>query len=164
MARLRAAVGTEVGSRFDVLEITAVAPEFLPSRLGGEPSIPEQAKYAALTLYAVHQQSYQERGLHVDGRGFGQAIRLLADDNPSPEAVRRRFAALGTASTFAEALYHARGLIRQLRDARIPVDYGLLADDWEAFQRPGGPARVRALWGREYYRTMPTVNNPEEES
>ncbi|WP_412538633.1 type I-E CRISPR-associated protein Cse2/CasB [Longispora sp. K20-0274] len=166
MARLRSAAGTVAGSRFDILDVTAVDPQFLPDMFGDDTTAPEHAMHAALTLYAVHQQSYRERGLHANGVGFGQAIRRLAEATGNAEAVRRRFAALGTASTFPGAIYHARALIRQLRDERIPLDYGLLADDLAAFQRPGGPAKVRAMWGREYHRTPITTdsNAPEDES
>ncbi|MFY1631664.1 type I-E CRISPR-associated protein Cse2/CasB [Solwaraspora sp. WMMB335] len=152
LARLRAAAGTPTGSRLDVLGATAVPPEFLPRAIGDDPEPIEHAKHAALTLYAVHQQSYRERGLHRDGFGFGQAVALLAKESSSPEAVRRRFVAVGTAATFTEALHHCRGLIRLLRDKRIALDYGLFADDLRTFQHTGGPDRVRSWWGREYHR------------
>jgi len=157
LARLRAAAGTLAGSRLDILGVTAVPTEFLPRRLADDPEPVEHARHAALTLYAVHQQSSHDRGMHRDGYGFGQAVALLAAQSPSKEAVRRRFVAMGTAATFAEALHHCRGLVRLLRDKRIALDYGLLADDLREFQAPGGPDKIRSLWGREYHRTTDTT-------
>ncbi|MDG4765923.1 type I-E CRISPR-associated protein Cse2/CasB [Solwaraspora sp. WMMD406] len=152
LARLRAAAGTLAGSRLDILSDTAVDTKFLSPRVEDDPEPVEHAKHAALTLYAVHQQSNRERGMHRDGFGFGQAVALLAKESSSPDAVRRRFVAVGTAVTFTEALHHCRGLVRLLRDKRIALDYGLFADDLRTFQTPGGPDTVRSRWGREYHR------------
>ena len=49
-----------------------------------------------------------------------------------------------------------------MRDKRIAIDYGLLADDLLALQSADGRARVRALWGREYYRAPDETSTSEE--
>lgn len=116
-----------------------------------EPTAAEQAAHAALTLYAVHQQS-QGRAMHVRGRGLGSAVRALGRLTNAEDAVRRRFEALGTAATFPELMHHARGLVRQLRSAGVPLDYGRLARDLLDWQDPGRTASVRLRWGRDYHR------------
>lgn len=166
LARLRAAAGSPTGSRLDVLGVTAVPTPFLPRRLNDDPEPVEHAKHAALTLYAVHQQSSHDARMHRDGYGFGQAVAMLAAQSPNPESVRRRFVAMGTAATFGEALHHCRGLIRLLRDKRIALDYGLFADDLRDYQEPGGPEKIRSIWGREFHRTDTKADSdtPEDES
>jgi CRISPR system Cascade subunit CasB len=172
LARLRAAVDEPPGASYIVLDETRVPEELLESQAGDEPTPKERAKHAAMALYATHQQSLRDTRMHVDGVTVGQAVNRLANKSKSEGgdpgsrrvAVLRRFAALGTASSYEELVHHLRSLIRQLRDERIGLDYGLLADDLERFQRYAGPDDVRALWGRDFYRDVferkPT---PEEE-
>lgn len=139
--------------------------EYLPQ---DEPSFSEQALHTTVTLWALHQQSRREKPMHTGGTTFAAAIRRLAFVSPNEETVYRRFTALGTASTYSELTFHARGIVTQLRDAQIGFDYGLLADDLRTFQRGmeastglTGPERVRALWGREYWRTEPESSSTE---
>lgn len=139
--------------------------EYLPD---DEPSPSEQALHTAVTLWALHQQSRREKPMHTGNATFAAAIRRLAATSPNEETVYRRFTALGTAATYSELAFHARGIVTQLRDAQIGFDYGLLADDLRIFQRGvgastglTGPEHVRALWGREYWRTDPRPSQPE---
>jgi CRISPR system Cascade subunit CasB len=153
LARLRAAAGKPAGSSYHVLDVTTVPPHLLGDYVrDDEPTDTEHAMHAALTLYATHQQSHHDAKMHQAGTGLGAAVGFLAHASTNPETVRRRFAALGTARTFDEAVYHVRSLVYQLREKKIPLDYGLLADDLSAFQRSDGAERIRATWGREFYR------------
>jgi CRISPR system Cascade subunit CasB len=173
MARLRGTVDQSPGSSYDVLGETRVPERLLEGWAGDEPTPRERAKHAAMALYATHQQSVRETRMHVDGVALGEAVNRLANkpksDGSDPAAPRaavlRRFAALGTAATYEELVHHLRSLVRQLRDERIALDYGLLADDLERFQRPAGPDEVRALWGRDFYRidVFERTSTPEEE-
>jgi CRISPR system Cascade subunit CasB len=174
VARLRAAVDEKPGASYAVLEVTQVPEVHLEQWRGDEPTPREIAKHAALTLYATHQQSRRDAPMHADDVPLGGAISRLAgtprDGDPAGRraAVLRRFAALGTVATFEQLLHHLRSLVRQLRDEKIALDYGLLADDLVRFQKPGGPEHVRALWGRDFYRTVNEQTNgspetPEEE-
>lgn len=151
MARLRASVNRPVGYEYSILACTAV-PEKYIDRPTDETSPEERAKHATLGLYALHQQSEYERDMHRRGFAFGRAISLLGHATGAPEAVRRRFTALGTASGFDEAMHHLRGLVQQLRGEHLAIDYGLLAHDLLMLQKPDGPSRIRAIWGREYAR------------
>ena len=151
LARLRRAVGKEPGSVPDVWEVTLDGAPVGVGYTSDEPSWSERAAHTALTLYAVHQQARSEP-MHARGRGFGTAARQLATATGAVEAVARRFHAVGTATEFAEVAYHARSMVTQLRGASIPLDYGVLADQFVALQRPGSIARVRLVWGREFHR------------
>lgn len=164
LARLRRGLGREPGSDYTLDDYLAVPDELLAEldelprhRIVAAEKVfdAEYAKHAALTLYALHQQSRQEP-MHVDGRGLGTAIADLARLSSGPEGVRRRFAALGTAISYEEALYHLRSLTLMLREHRIPLDYGLLADDLRRLRRPGGRAQMQAAWGREFFRRRPS--------
>jgi CRISPR system Cascade subunit CasB len=123
--------------------------------LGGdtEPSTAEHAIHAALTLYALHQQSKSAQ-MHQSGVSLGQAVRRLGQAQASEEATLRRFHALGTASSFEELVYHLRGLVTQLRGATppIPLDYGQLAVDLRQLQAATRAPAVRLRWGRDYHR------------
>lgn len=164
LARLRRAIGRAPGFDY-TLETYVQVPEHL---LGYQPSDDatdaEYAVHDAVSLYALHQQSRRER-MHVDGRGLGQALAELVRKSGGPDGVRRRFAALGTASTYHESIYHLRSLITMLREHQIPLDYGLLADDLQTLRRPTGRPKVQATWGREFFRSRPAtdIDAPEED-
>jgi len=152
MAQLRAAAAAIPGQHYTVLGPTLVPQEYLEPNAGDDPSDTEHAKHTAVTLYAIHQQSIRDRSMHVDGPSFGASVGLLSKASPNSDAVRRRFVALGTATTYQETIHHLRSLVRLLREHRICLDYGLLAEDLVRLRRPGGRTRVQALWGRDFYR------------
>lgn len=151
LAQLRNAVGSEPGAVPAVWDLTVGALPG-PDRPTDDPTREENAAHAALTLYAYHQQSRTDP-MHVRGVGLGTAVRRLAAATGNEVAVRRRFDAVATATSFAETTHHLRGLVTQLRGARLPLDYGLLADDLVTLQTPDRADRVRLRWAREYYRT-----------
>lgn len=156
LAGLRRGLGKPAGSVPEIWEITVAA---VPEELQGkeeagapESSRAEQAAHAAMTLYALHQQS-MSRHAHVPGVSFGSAVaRLRNPDQRSEEGVTRRFMAVSTAESAEEALWHMRGLITQLRSAQVGLDYALLADDLVNLLTPGRATRVRLAWGRDFYR------------
>jgi CRISPR system Cascade subunit CasB len=152
LARLRRAVSSAPGD--DVTVWAELFEDFPPGLMGrdGQASRAERAAYAALTLYAVHQQS-QPNPMHRSGGSMGSAARRLGAVLGNEEAVLRRFHALGTATSFEESLHHARGLVTQLRGAQIPLDYGRLAVDLHRLQIADRAPGVRLAWGRDYYRT-----------
>lgn len=150
LARLRHAAGKPVGAVPEVWEIT-LADEFVPPGSGDTATTAETASHIAMTLYAVHQQSASDR-MHRRGYGLGWSVRYLRRADGETDPVRRRFQALGTADTLSELVHHARGLVQQLRAAKIPLDYGLLADQLARWHRQGGAAAVRLQWGRDFYR------------
>jgi CRISPR system Cascade subunit CasB len=159
LARLRRGIGRDPGFDY-TLEHYLQVPEHLLGYLPADDAQAADSEYAvhdAVTLYALHQQSRRER-MHVDGRGLGRALADLVRKSDGPDGVRRRFAALGTASTYHESIYHLRSLVTMLRQHQIPLDYGLLASDLRTLRRPGGRARMQAAWGREFFRSRPSTD------
>jgi CRISPR system Cascade subunit CasB len=158
LARLRRGAGKPVGTVSDILEHTMAA-EFAPRGCGDEPTPAETAAHLALTLYATHQQAQSQR-MHHRGHGVGRSIRRLLPDERAEQIhpVQRRFQALGASQDVNELARHLRGMVQLLRAKAIPLDYGLLADELLAWQRPGGPSRIRLRWGRDFYRTTPATS------
>lgn len=171
LARLRRGVGKEPGDLPELWEITfdglpnpAGEPDRDPERTVDSPLLRlERAVYTALTLYAVHQQSKSARMHQAGGNGLGAAVRLLAW-RTNENAVRRRFEALGTADSLAEAVNHARGLITQLRGEEIPLDYGRLADDLQRLQDRRYAPAVRRRWGRDYFQLRTPGADADQDS
>jgi CRISPR system Cascade subunit CasB len=159
LARLRRGIGRTPGFDFTLERYLQVPEHLLGHRPAddAEAADTEYAVHDAVTLYALHQQSRRER-MHLEGRGLGQALSELVRKSTGPEGVRRRFAALGTAGTYQESVYHLRSLITMLREQQIPLDYGLLADDLQTLRQPTGPSKVQAIWGREFFRSRPSID------
>jgi CRISPR system Cascade subunit CasB len=153
LARLRRGLGKPAGSVPDIWGLTVGK---VPAELawtGEDPSRAEQAAHAAMTLYALHQQSLTVP-IHKPGERFGAAVRRLSKgDKTSEEAVTRRFMAVATAQSIEEVLFHVRGLITQLRREKHALDYAMFADDILNLLTPGRADQVRLAWGREFYRT-----------
>ncbi|XVU29160.1 type I-E CRISPR-associated protein Cse2/CasB [Actinoplanes sp. CA-054009] len=163
LARLRRAIGRDPGFDYTLEDFLYVPDELLDTWQTEKASDVEYAVHDAVSLYALHQQSRREK-MHVDGRGLGRAVAELVRASTGPDGVRRRFAALGTASTYQESIYHLRGLITMLRGHQIPLDYGLLAEDLCTLRRSNGRQQVQAVWGREFFRYRPTTTTDSEEN
>lgn len=153
LAQLRRGLGRRPGDVPEVLRLT-VNPD-APEVRQDAPTADEWAIHAAMTLYAVHQQS-QSRRMHVPGTRFGTALgRIRYRDGAENPGVVRRFQALGTATSLDEVLAHARALVTLLRGAGEGFDYGAFAVDLVHLQDPAHAADVRLAWGRDFYRTRP---------
>jgi len=159
LANLRRAVVREPG---EDPTVWAVMFDGWPFRaVGDEPTEYERAAHAALTLYAIHQQSKRQKRMHQEGQSLGFAVGQLSRRVVSADATRRRFDALTTAQSFGEILHHGRGLVTQLRAADIALDYGLLARHLVQLQRPEHADRARLRWARDYYRpAAPSEDQP----
>lgn len=154
LAKLRRGLGHEFGTIPEALPLT-VDPAGWNHALPDEPTADERAIHAALTLYALHQQSQSKR-MHVPGVRFGQALgRVRYRDGAENPGVVRRFQALGTATSLTEVVVHARALITLLRGAGEGFDYGRFAADLVRLQDPVRAGSVRLDWGRDFYRTRP---------
>lgn len=152
LARLRRGLGKSAGSVPELWELTigSVPRDLTWDR--DEPSRAEHAAHAALTLYALHQQSLSAPA-HIPGVRFGQAVGQLGGGaGPTHAAVARRFMAAATAESADELLMHVRGLVSQLRAAKRGMDYAQFADDVMALLTPSRRTSVRLAWGRAFYR------------
>ncbi|MBT1165789.1 type I-E CRISPR-associated protein Cse2/CasB [Bifidobacterium simiarum] len=157
VARLRRSVSHEVGADPDIF-IWTMPPEDEPdisgdvSRYLQSPSPEERAAHAAITLFAVHQQSNHTASMHTDSNvSLGYAVGSMAYGNFNEAGIRSMFDRLQTAASWKELVRHARGLISMLRRERIALNYGLLAQDLLDLRNGRSRANVvRTLWGRDF--------------
>ena len=113
----------------------------------------ELAIHTSLTLFALHMQG-NEIYPHNKGVSFGKALQKLAQENSENyEAVCRRFNRAVIADNILGLAVHLRGLIRQMRDKGIGMDYAQLAVDFVDYQNPMKIRKVRHQWGRDFYGT-----------
>lgn len=160
LAILRRGVSQNPGADVRVASITLGDLVPRDAYLPDEPLPIERASHAALTLFATHQQSRRDRGMHERDYPLGRSLRLLGRrlGEGGREAVRRRFTALATATSLEETLHHGRGLIQQLRAESIPLDYAQFARDLYWLQS-GKREWVLRTWGRDFYR----VSHPDDD-
>jgi CRISPR system Cascade subunit CasB len=170
LARLRRCAGKPVGEDPAVFPATLEGMPLEWQSDNGIPTYQENAVHAALTLYALHQQG-SEAAMNVPAkdrsdrsRTLGSAIQRLASTEDKESAVKRRFDAMATATSFAELAHHARGIVQLLRADKIPLDYARFAQDLYQFQFPGGPERIRLIWGQDYYRRTSADNEAKKET
>lgn len=175
LARLRRQVGRSPGTDLqafadvfgadrDAAADTDAAPVIAlheSQRLPDGPTREEAAVFSAVTLFALHQQSRRDASVHRRGYSFGRSARLLSRRS-SPDAVRRRFVAVGTATTLDELVTHARGLIQQFRQYELPLDYARFARDLFILGGPSGADSVRTVWGRDYFRAHHADDDDDE--
>lgn len=184
LAALRRGLGRQPGS------VPAMWPFYVCINPHGDETPEYVAEHAALTLYAVHQQS-QARPMHRCGIGLGTAMLQLRHERNRPSrndesgapaasatneadtvredwtrigAVDRRFNAAATATDRTELVAHLRGLVTQLRGIAQPLDYDLLFADLRGWSDPHSVAVTRRQWGMQYFtRTRPT-DSPNNEA
>jgi len=134
----------------------------------------DRAVHLAVTLWALHQQSVRDEAMHVRGWSLGRAVRKLAqakgteDDGQGAvenanSPLRQRFVRLGTSSDIDVLSRRLREIVLLLREARIPVDYGRLADELTRWQDGERQADVRRAWGREFHRVYRTAASEDDE-
>ncbi|MDT0157644.1 type I-E CRISPR-associated protein Cse2/CasB [Microbacterium sp. ARD32] len=154
LAMLRRGVAQHPGQDARLIPLTIAGLHKNPQGLLDDiPTDAEYAAFAALTLFALHQQSHRTASMHRNGYSFGRSARLLGKRSNAQDAVRRRFTAVGTASSWEETLHHTRGLIQQFRAHDIPLDYGRFAVDLMRLRSLRTADGVRLAWGRDFYRT-----------
>lgn len=163
LALLRRGINQAPGGDGRILKYTVAGVEPAPELLRDEgPTRAEIAAHAAMTLFALHQQSQRTSSMHHADYPFGRSARLLGRHSGNPNAVRARFTAVATATSWEERLHHARGLIQQLRAHSIPLNYGRFARDLYYLQFPSRADSVRLAWGRDFYRVR-SADDPETE-
>ncbi|MEU9313449.1 type I-E CRISPR-associated protein Cse2/CasB [Streptomyces sp. NPDC048256] len=160
LARLRRGAGRDAGDLPDLWTLVDTAP--LHARRDGVRPLAEEelvradnALHAALTLWALHQQSRGARMHRSHSRarpaGLGAAVRRLMPHDGIDEPVRKRLVRAGTAPDLTALSQRLRDLIVLLRRADVPLDYGLLAGQLYTWQQPGGADTVRREWGRSFH-------------
>lgn len=139
----------------------------------------EEAVHLAVTLWALHQQSLRDEPMHVSGWFLGRSARRLAHgksgtrDRSEPSdaekepgddkraksepveevspTIRKRFVRIGTSTDIETLGVRLREMVLLLRASRIPLDYGLLADQLHLWQNENRRDEVRRVWGREFH-------------
>lgn len=152
LAALRRGLGQEPGSvpelwRFHRASISSYEAD------SGELSPNLAAEHAALTLFALHQQS-QRQPMHHRDIALGAALRRLRASDPyknSPEALDTRVNVMATSGDVPELVNHLRGLVTLLRRSGQPLDYTRLYYDVRDWHFPERQDRVRRRWGAQYY-------------
>ncbi|MEU3654814.1 type I-E CRISPR-associated protein Cse2/CasB [Streptomyces sp. NPDC032161] len=119
----------------------------------------EEAVFLASTLWALHQQSRREKGMHADRHNLGGAVRALirqramGGTDEEESALLKRLVRVGTAESFDSAAVRLREIVLLLRSAPdpLPLDYARLAGQLYRWQhRPDRPG-VQREWGREFH-------------
>ncbi len=162
LAKLRHGVGKTPG---EDPQLWGVVFDKLPEQLMGkaaEPSYSEWAVYTALTLYALHQQGKDPKTESVNREGdrLGVALRRLVAPMGDENRVKHRFDAIATSGGISELANHARGAIKLMSANGIPLDYPSFAVDLYRYQFPELRNGVRLNWGRDYYRSDRSEDEP----
>ncbi|MFD9337193.1 type I-E CRISPR-associated protein Cse2/CasB [Streptomyces sp. NPDC060028] len=170
LARLRRGIGRQANEMPDLWGLLGIE-QFYAAQPDGhriseaEALRAERAAHVAVTLWALHQQSNRTKRMHVaDGASLGTAVRRLMTGTDSDEPIRKRLLRAGTATTFDVLARRLRELVVLLRKADIPLDYGLLAEHLDRWQKPGGPSQVRQAWGRSFHAYRPSADAGRLES
>ncbi|MEU5002052.1 type I-E CRISPR-associated protein Cse2/CasB [Streptomyces sp. NPDC021622] len=157
LARLRRGAGRApmaVPDLWGLIDLSELSAD--PQLAGEDAQVRAQnAAYAALTLWALHQQSRQKPMHRRDGLGLGGAVRRLMPGNDIDEPVRKRFVRAGAAPTWDALTVRLREVVTLLRREEITLDYALLADQLHTWQHPHRRAAVRDAWGRSFHAYRP---------
>ncbi len=161
LARLRRGIGHEPGE-IPMLwgEFLLELPEELRSR-SSRPTRAEWAIYAALTLFAMHQQGKEET-MHRKGIDLGRATARLVSDREDQERIWPRLNRVALACDMQELNYHLRQLIQILKSEDIPLDYVRLAEDLYDHQGEDTVNRVRLQWGRSFFAGVMNTDNSND--
>ena len=158
MAELRKGVGKEPGE-LPMLFGTLLEdmPEEFMSR-SGIPTKEEWACYAALTLFAWHQQGKDVKTdcMHTgDDISVGTAFRklkLVLDDANAEERIFKKLQIIITAMDVHGFSRHLRSMIKMLAQNNISLNYALLAADIYEWQFPDSRDAVNLRWGQDFYK------------
>ncbi|WP_017602140.1 type I-E CRISPR-associated protein Cse2/CasB [Nocardiopsis lucentensis] len=200
LAQLRGGAGKTFGECPQLWGLTVDAHQYThPGWNRRQQDWAEEAVHAAITLFALHQQSLRgtssgndgqdpsekdhqdtdrpaRRGRHdnrmhrragyLDGdrgrlphHGLGWAVRACMPDGRIDPALHNRLKKAAQASALRTRVGELRQIVARLRQERIPLDYGLLADQLFRAQEPGGIKQVRDEWGHGFVSYRPPRNN-----
>jgi CRISPR system Cascade subunit CasB len=167
MAKLRRGLGRDAG---DVPEMWSYYKVVIPDHLAaaGTRRTPElDAEHAALTLFAVHQQS-QDTPMHKADEHIGAALLKLRNSKQfaaNPQALDERVNAAATASSVTELVHHLKGLVTLLRGQQLPFDYTQLVHDIADWRWSSSRTRIRRQWGAHYFAWNRAADeNPEPQA
>ncbi|MDT0493347.1 type I-E CRISPR-associated protein Cse2/CasB [Streptomyces griseus] len=117
----------------------------------------EEAVFLACTLWALHQQSGRDQGMHQRNQTLGGAVRALiraqgtAGEDEEDSPLRKRLVRVGTAESLDSVAVRLREIVLLLRGAKVPLDYARLAGQLYRWQHRPERAGVQREWGREFH-------------
>lgn len=165
LAQLRRGVGKKPG---EMPELWGLLLENMPeSFMGttGEPSREEWAIYAALTLFALHQQGHGESMNANDKENrLGCAVRKLIHNQDEEERVRFKLSLAASSADIEELSYRLKTIVRLLSAENIKLDYADLANDMFFFQFENSVDKVRLKWGQDFYRISNLTEDRKEDN
>jgi len=139
--------------RHQLYELYRVIP---PQFLDGASDVDARRRTLLAALFAAHPLFFPETA--ADGparrRNLGHSLRLLAERQPAdeagelPETLKRRMDILLSAHA-DDVFAHLQQVIRLLKAAEIPVDWGQLLWDLRGWDRDD--RRVQWEWSRSFY-------------
>ncbi|MFJ5678278.1 type I-E CRISPR-associated protein Cse2/CasB [Streptomyces sp. NPDC093097] len=112
------------------------------------------------------QDPKPQSGEHADGEpsdassGEGRKAEPVEDVSPT---VRKRFVRIGTSADFDTLGRRLREMVLLLRNAHIPLDYGLLAEQLYRWQDEATQSDVRRSWGRDFHRLYGRATPDDEQ-
>lgn len=121
------------------------------------PEYAEEAVFLTATLWALHQQSGRDRGMHDRRQNLGGAVRSLirlrgaASEDEEDSPLRKRLVRVGTAESLDSVAVRLREIVLLLRGAGEPLDYARLAGQLYRWQHRPDRAGVQREWGREFH-------------
>ncbi|MFJ2738838.1 type I-E CRISPR-associated protein Cse2/CasB [Streptomyces sp. NPDC087440] len=139
-----------------------------PALREAELSAAEDAVHTVLTLWALHQQSrgtgmHRSDGARGSRTGLGAAVRSLMAPGEIDETILKRLVRAGNAPDAESLAVRLREIVLLLREAEVPLDYGLLAGQLFLWQQPGGRDLVRREWGRSFQSARASQNDETTE-
>ena len=168
LAQLRRGAGNDPTNNPGLWEIifgnNTDIPQFPKRYLGYNDAVShgEQATYAAITLFALHQQSRSQL-MHVPNFRFGTAVGQLVLQ--TSESMKKRFDALLKARSESARRHYLRSLITLLRSEEIAFDYGQFAQDYMQLLNPEKRDAVILRWNRDFlYGYEPKKSKTSEET
>ena len=164
MASLRRGVGREPGEIPELLgQLLLSMPEEMMDS-SGRATAELRACYAALTLFAMHQQGHsQTERMSKEDASLGSAVAHLITNEEEFSRVQRRFNMMATSDDLNELQYHFRTIVRMLSDKSLPVDYVTMAEDFYRYQFMDNRPAVRLKWGQDFYRTVNKKEDKKDE-
>ncbi|WP_432149334.1 type I-E CRISPR-associated protein Cse2/CasB [Streptomyces sp. bgisy029] len=123
----------------------------------------EEALFLACTLWALHQQSGREQGMHQRNHHLGGAVRTLirfqgaAGEDEEDSPLRKRLVRVGTAESLDSVAVRLREIVLLLRGAKVPLDYARLSGQLYRWQHRPDRAGVQREWGREFHLAAATA-------
>lgn len=143
----------------------------------GEPTYAEIATYAAVRLYAIHQQSTdtcvyspsfnQYNNEKSEGISLFAALASLRQSDDARAALDRRVQLLLATTNVNSVINSLTHLVAILKVSQrtCKIDYARLADDLFHFQMSYEQAnRVRLNWGRQYFYSISNSKSRKTQS